>query len=606
MPAVPTPVSESAPSPDSEYDARRSARAGAVTALDRRHNRLASTRLILVVAAAGLAWMSFAQGWVSPWWLVAPALLFAIAAVIHDRVLTALDRARRAVAFYEQGQARLEDRWMGQGPTGIAYLQHEHPYAADLDLFGDGSLFQLMCAARLQTGEATLASWLLGASPAEVIRARHEAVCELRPQVDLREQLSLTGDEVAGFLHTEGLAFWGMQAPVLEGAWPRVVAALLAAANVGTLAAGFWLDLPVGWFALSVAVSVSFAARWRVRVGHVLASVNAPARDLRLLSEVLSLLESTRLSAPPLAALHARLAATGDTASHRIAQLTRIVDLLESRKNQVFAPLALALLWGTQMAFAVEAWRRRSGQSLSEWIAVAGEFEALMSLAGYAYEHPNDPNPQLLPDGPVFEAEGLAHPLLPRRRVVPNDVRLDGDTRVLVVSGSNMSGKSTLLRTVGVNVVLALSGAPVRAERLALSPLALGATLRIQDSLQEGRSRFFAEITRLKEIVDLSRGPTPVLFLLDELLSGTNSHDRRIGAAGIIRGLIDRGAIGLVTTHDLALAEVVSDLGVHAANVHFSDVFENGEMRFDYRMRPGIVRTSNAIALMRSIGLEIE
>ena len=606
MPAVPTPVSESVTAPDSEYAARRSARAGTVTALDRRHSRLASTRLVLVVAAATLAWMSFAEGWVSPWWLAAPALLFAIAAVIHDRVLTALDRARRAVAFYEQGQARLEDRWMGQGPTGIAYLQHQHPYAADLDLFGDGSLFQLMCAARLQTGEATLASWLLRASPREVIRARHEAVCELRPQVDLREQLSLTGDEVAGFLHTEGLALWGMQAPSLEGGWPRVVAALLAAANVATLAAGFWLDLPVGWFAVSVALSVSFAAWWRGRVGRVLASVNAPARDLHLLSEVLSLLESTRFTAPPLAALHARLAATGDTASHRIAQLTRIVDLLESRKNQVFAPLALVLLWGTQMAFAVEAWRRRSGSALGEWIAVAGEFEALMSLAGYAYEHPNDPNPQLLPDGPVFEAEGLAHPLLPRRRVVPNDVRLDGDTRVLVVSGSNMSGKSTLLRTVGVNVVLALSGAPVRAERLALSPLALGATLRIQDSLQEGRSRFFAEITRLKEIVDLSNGPTPVLFLLDELLSGTNSHDRRLGAAGIIRGLIDRGAIGLVTTHDLALAEVVSDLGVHAANVHFSDVFENGEMRFDYRMRPGIVRTSNALALMRSIGLEIE
>jgi DNA mismatch repair ATPase MutS len=195
---------------------------------------------------------------------------------------------------------------------------------------------------------------------------------------------------------------------------------------------------------------------------------------------------------------------------------------------------------------------------------------------------------------------------LPASRAVANDVSLGGDTRVLVVSGSNMSGKSTLLRTVGVNVVLALAGAPVRAARMHLSPLSVGATLRIQDSLQAGRSRFFAEISRLKQIVDLSGGQLPVLFLLDELLSGTNSHDRRQGAAGVVQGLVDRGAIGLVTTHDLALAEVVSDLGVHARNVHFSDTFDDGQLRFDYVMRDGVVRTSNALELMRSIGLSVE
>jgi len=236
---------------------------------------------------------------------------------------------------------------------------------------------------------------------------------------------------------------------------------------------------------------------------------------------------------------------------------------------------------------------------------VAGEFEALSSLAGYAFEHPADPFPTIVGQGPGVEGIGLAHPLLPAARVVANDVALGTDVRVLVVSGSNMSGKSTLLRTLGVNVVLALAGAPVRAQRMAVSPVALGATLRIQDSLQAGKSRFFAEITRLKQIVDLANGPIPVLFLLDELLAGTNSHDRRLGAAGIVQGLVDKGAIGLVTTHDLALAEVVSDLGVHARNVHFSDTFEEGQMRFDYRMREGVVRTSNALALMRSIGLEV-
>ena len=573
-------------------------------ALERRHARIASARLAVFALGAAIAWTSLGRSWLSPLWIAPPVLVFAGLALLHDRVLTALDRARRAVLFYDRGIARLEDRWAGQGATGEAHLDPDHPYAADLDLFGDGSLFQLMCAARLQAGEATLANWLLHPAAVETIRARHDAVAELRPMLDLRERLALTGDAVSSFLHTGTLAAWGGQPPQLERRWPRAAAAALAAANVATLAGGFWLNLPVWPFMLAATASATFALWWRVPVGHVIGGVNAPAGELRLLAQILSLIESAPFRSPALASLHARLAATGDTASHRIAQLTRLVDLLESRRNQIFAPIAALLLWGTQLAFAVEAWRRRSGRWLGEWVAVAGEFEALMCLAGYAYEHPDDPFPELA-DGPLVHGEALAHPLLPASRVVPNDVRLDEERRVLVVSGSNMSGKSTLLRTVGVNVVLALAGAPVRAHRLVVSPLAVGATLRIQDSLQQGRSRFFAEITRLKQIVELAAGPRPVLFLLDELLSGTNSHDRRTGAAGIVRGLIERGAIGLVTTHDLALAEVVSDLGVHAENVHFSDVFENGVMRFDYRMRPGIVRTSNAVALMRSIGLDV-
>ena len=587
------------------YQTRLTDRRAAVSVLAARHDRLASGRLGMAALAAVLGWGAFWAGLWSGWWLAVPAAGFLGLAVVHDRVLTALDRARRAVNVYEGGLARIEDRWSGIGATGEAYAPPEHPYAADLDLFGAGSLFQLLSAARLQAGEQTMANWLLAPADPGTIGTRQAAVAELRGRVDLREQLALTGDSISAWLDTAGLASWGAQPAKLSGIWPRVIAGGLALSNVAALVAGLAFDASTAWLALSVASSVAFSMVWRTRVHQVIASVNAPARHLRLLADVLALVESERVSAPHLAALHARLAATGDTASHRIAQLTRLVDLLESRQNQIFAPVALLLLWGTQLAWAIETWRRRSGPSLSEWVAVAGEFEALSSLAGYAFEHPADPFPEIVGRGPVVEGIALAHPLLPALRVVANDVALGTDVRVLVVSGSNMSGKSTLLRTVGVNVVLALAGGPVRAERLAVSPVALGATLRIQDSLQAGKSRFFAEITRLKQIVDLANGPVPVLFLLDELLAGTNSHDRRLGAAGIVQGLVDKGAIGLVTTHDLALAEVVSDLGVHARNVHFSDTFEEGQMRFDYRMREGVVRTSNALALMRSIGLEV-
>jgi DNA mismatch repair ATPase MutS len=177
--------------------------------------------------------------------------------------------------------------------------------------------------------------------------------------------------------------------------------------------------------------------------------------------------------------------------------------------------------------------------------------------------------------------------------------------QVLIVSGSNMSGKSTLLRTVGINAVLAFAGAPVRARRLRISPFAIGATLRIQDSLQEGSSRFYAEITRLSVLMKMTTGPLPLLFLLDEILHGTNSHDRRIGAEAIVRNLIGRSAIGLVTTHDLALAQVAESLSPRAANVCFEDHFEEGKLVFDYRMRPGVVQKSNALALMRSVGLDV-
>jgi hypothetical protein len=509
------------------------------------------------------------------------------------------------VEFYDRGLARLEDRWSGTGATGESYAPEDHPYAADLDLFGAGSLFQLISAARLRAGEQTLAHWLLAPASPPDIAARQDALRTLGPGLDLRERLALTGADIAAFLDTATLAAWGGQPPHLTGRWPRVVAASLAVANLAAAVAGFWFDASPAWLALSILASTTFALIWRRRVSRVLASVNAPARHLRLLGEILTLVEDEPAASPYVARLHARLAATGDTASHRIQSLTRLVDLLESRQNQIFAPVAMLLLWGTQLAWAIESWRARSGRALAEWVAVAGEFEALSSLAGYAFEHPADPFPAIVDTGPLIDAVALAHPLLPASRVVANDVRLDSEVRVLVVSGSNMSGKSTMLRTVGVNVVLALAGAPVRATRMSVSPLAIGATLRIQDSLQAGRSRFFAEISRIKQIVDLASGPRPVLFLLDELLSGTNSHDRRIGAAGIVEGLIARGAIGMVTTHDLALAEVVSDLGVHARNVHFSDTFEEGTLNFDYRMRDGVVRTSNALGLMQSIGLAV-
>ena len=295
----------------------------------------------------------------------------------------------------------------------------------------------------------------------------------------------------------------------------------------------------------------------------------------------------------------------GVVPSEAIRRLKRLADMLDWRRNAFFAPIAVAVSWALHLASAIESWRREFGPKVIAWLSAVAEYEALSSLAAYAYEHPDDPFPVFVEDGgPArFEGASLGHPLVPAARMVRNDVFLTPQTRLLIVSGSNMSGKSTLLRTVGVNVVLAMAGAPVRAATLTLTPLAVGATLHVHDSLQAGRSRFFAEISRIRSIADLAGPRTPApLFLLDELFQGTNSHDRKIGAEALLLNLIDRGAIGLTTTHDLALTAIADQSGGRAVNVHFEDELRDGELMFDYRMKPGPVTHSNALALMKAVG----
>jgi DNA mismatch repair ATPase MutS len=282
-----------------------------------------------------------------------------------------------------------------------------------------------------------------------------------------------------------------------------------------------------------------------------------------------------------------------------LGELARLVGSLP------FATATAPFLGRTRLALAIEACRVRQGAQLAKGLAAAGRIEGLVSLAAYAFENPADPFPEIVEPGPRLDALGMGHPLLPRAQCVRNDLCLDGARPLLVVSGSNMSGKSTLLRTAGANAVLAQAGAPVRAARLRMSTLALGATLRVQDSLLGGRSRFFAEITRLRQILDLVKARRPVLFLLDELLSGTNSDDRRTGAEAVLRRLVAAGAIGLVTTHDLALTPIADMIEPAGANVHFSDHLEDDRLVFDYRLRPGVVRQRNALAMMRAVGIDV-
>jgi hypothetical protein len=591
-------------SPASVYASRVAERQQAVARQALLLDRIGLARVTLFGALAILGWLAFVNRLLAWFWLLPLAIVFLALFSAYDRIARRRRWAERAVRFYTRGLERLTDQWSGSGETGQRFLDEAHPYAADLDLFGTGSLFQRLCTCRTRMGENTLANWLRNPAGPDEVRARQEAVADLRPRLDLREDLALLGAELPGGADFAGLVEWGTAPPVLlSRTWRRVVAGL-GFVNLATLSAWPLLET---WIPFVAALVVSGLIAWRLRsrVRQILTPIERAAGAVGLLAGLLERLEREAFTAPRLAALQAALRTAGQPPSRQIADLARLVELLHSQRNQFFAPLAILLLWNSRMALAFEVWRARTGPHLRDWLTVIGDLEALSTLAAYAYENPADPFPEVAA-GPVgFEGIGLGHPLLPAGRCVPNDVSLVDPVGLLIVSGSNMSGKSTLLRTVGINVVLALAGAPVRAQELWLSPVALGATLRVQDSLLAGRSRFFAEITRIRQLVDLADGPLPLLFLLDEIFHGTNSHDRRIGAEGVLRRLLDAGASGLVTTHDLALTQIAEQLAPRARNVHFADQFTDGALTFDYRVRPGVVPHSNALALMRAVGLDV-
>jgi len=535
-------------------------------------------------------------------WLLAPTVAFIALVLYHQRIRDRRARAQRAVEFYRTGLERIQDRRQGSAPSGGQFDVQHHIYAADLDLFGKDSLYQMLCAARTQMGEDTLARWLLAPADYATVHGRHASIADLRGRLDLREELAVQGDSPRIELRPERVIDWAQSPNRLDRPWIRWTAPLLALLAVAAALAWAIAGLRFPLLAvLLVELALTYLLRDPVRTATT--AVESAYEDLKGLSLLLNRIETERFEAAPLRSLALRLSSHSVGASAAFSKLATIVNFIESRRNPFLLPFMLPLMYPLQAALAAERWRAAHGNAIRAWLDVLGEIEALVSLARYSYEHPEYPFPQFIEGAAAFQADELGHPLIPAAARVCNDVDMSGSTRVLLVSGSNMSGKSTLLRAVGINTVLAMAGAPVCAKRLQLTPLQIGASIRVNDSLHEGSSRFYAEITRLRRLFEPAA--LPLLYLLDELLQGTNSSDRRIGAQGVIRALLERGAIGLVSTHDLALTEIAG-LDAHAlVNVHFEDEFIDGKLKFDFKLRNGIITKSNGIELMRSIGLDV-
>ena len=593
--------------PIEEYRKRLGAKLEIVAAKEKRHLLFGYLKVAVIAGMIALVWIYFARHSFRAYWLLVPIVAYLLLAVLHERAIQARTHAETAANLYRRGIARMEDRWSGTGATGERFVDPKHVYADDLDVFGRGSLFQLLSTARLPMGESRLAEWLRAPSAVQAAVERQGLIAELRTKLELREDLAVTGEDLQGLLNPESLIAWCEGPAVLGGTFLRVIAAACAMASAACFVY-FVHTLNLLPFVVMVVAERLLFWGLRKRARDMMAGVNCNSEGVVLFSQILARLEQETFAAPRLQRMIGDLKSEAGSASRSVRRFARIVNWIDALDSLIVRIIDVPLLYSLQVGLAAEAWRRKCGARMRAWVDAAAEAEALLSLASYAFEHPADSFPEFADSADscaVFGAEQLGHPLIEASRCVRNDVRLDGSTRVLLVSGSNMSGKSTLLRTVGINTILAMAGAPVRAKHLTLSPVALGTRLRSTDSLQEGRSTFYTELLRIRQVVEMTHGSAPVLFLFDELLDGTNSHDRRIGAEHLIRVLLEKGAIGLVTTHDLALTELPGVLGGVVRNMHFQDYVEGGQMRFDYKLRDGVVTKSNALELMRLAGLDV-
>jgi hypothetical protein len=616
--------------------ARRANEFGATETGFRRHaDRLSNVRLAAFIAAAiaGLALLSGS----GPRALVGLVFVGAAAAFV---VTARRHRARSHQATWsgvrrivcEQGAARANRDWHAIASTFSEGPVPDHPYAGDLDVYGHASLARLLDVTSAGPGRRTISSWLLaGTTAIDDLLQRQNAVRETAPAAEWRETLTAHArtasvarrTDVDRFLSWAEGAPWLMTQPrVLQASriLPFVIAPLVLLAFAGVLTRAGFMPEPSSWLR-SVE---TFAQRWwllpflagvllslwhRREMTERIQAGMSHLSGLTAYAEMLAHVESSSFTSSRFVDIKRRLA-TGQGASQELARLGSIVRLAEARYSPMaHAALQLLGLWDFHVLAAMERWQHASGQHARDWLAALGEAEAIAALGTVAYENPDWVMPEFVDGQPRIEARALGHPLLPARTRVSNDVNVGPRGTFVLVTGSNMSGKSTLLRAIGTNVVLAQAGGPVCAAFLRLTPMDVWTSIRIDDSLEAGVSLFMAELKRLKRIVDAARAPNrkrPVLYLLDEMLHGTNTAERRIAARRVLGYLVSAGAIGAVTTHDLTLAEDPS-LDAAAQRVHFTEKFEQHDgvtsMTFDYRLRPGLATSANALRLLEMIGL---
>ena len=495
-----------------------------------------------------------------------------------------------------------------QFADGAMYLPKEHFYAADMDIFGHASLYQLLNRTGSDMGAAQLADWLLNPAKQTEIIDRQSAIKELTNKMNWRQDIQAYGRETNIRRSTfEKLMVW-VHEPTLflqftHWKWLRIVLPAIIL-SVVTAAIAEWIPLNVMYIFLLLYATIAFQINKIISPLHDKLSKIVDELDALFLS--ITLIEKEKFGSVLATRLQQNFISNNETASAKIKKLKKILDRLDIRYNIVLsAPLNLLLLWNLQQALDLEKWKKQYAADLQNWFNTLGVFETLNSFAAFHFNNPEYCFPVLEEKHFFIEAVKLGHPLINKNKRVNNFIEIDDRGKLFLVTGSNMAGKSTYLRSVGINIVLAMAGAPVCADSFRLSPVQLISSMRIADNLEESTSTFYAELKKLKTVIDSVNADEKVFILLDEILRGTNSLDRHTGSEALIKQLIRHKAAGIIATHDLALAEMKTSFPDNILNYHFDVQVNNEELYFDYKLKPGVCNSLNASILMKKIGIEL-
>lgn len=560
---------------------------------------------LLVVAVRSDEWRRAAT-----WAALGAALAFMVLVALHRRFHRRLAIARGLVAAIDREILRLDGRWRELPENGRVF--GGSPLAEDLSLFGQASLFQMISRCATPFGQARLAAWLdAGRAPTDHA-ARQEAVAELAPRVGGRQRLEAVAEDALADRESQGIL------AQLDGAsvhderpwiWPLALVAVALTLGQGIAALAF--DVPtLFWPCVGVQALAALA------IGRRLQREYEPllSHDRAIAAWAIALGEAERGGGrcERLRSLRGNLGASADggiSAAAALTRLARTLDLLALRHSSIYWPVNALLLWDMLITARLAAWRRAHASRLAGWLESLAELEALGSLAGHASTFEAPVFAALRAEGKAWAGVGLAHPLIDPARAIANNLTLESEGSLLLLTGSNMSGKSTMLRTVGLNSVLALAGGAVHATSLRLHPCALMTSIRVTDALDEGVSTFHAEVRRLKAMLDAlaeagAGSAPPLLYLVDEVLRGTNTRERLIASRAVVTRLAAGRAFGIVTSHDLSLTELEGEVP-RLINGHFREDVTDGRMTFDYTLRPGPVRSTNALAILRLEGIDV-
>jgi ABC-type multidrug transport system fused ATPase/permease subunit len=588
-----------------------------------KHSKSASriSALRLVVFLSGLVAVFWLPGTYPLWTLVVPTVIFpafAMLVLYHKSVSKKVERYGGLERLNTEAIARMNRDWSRMPNKSLPGADAVPDRAVDLDLVGNASLYRLLGSANTPSGKTTLLNWLFTSAASEEIIERQAAVRNLSAELDFRQELELQGVLMNKVPDTESFLAWAIGPRwLMQTGWLRFLSRLspvllilnVLIVSVFTPANG---SVFVALAMLCVVVNIALTFKCSPEIHRIFRKVSASEREFASYADILKLLSEKRFNTSRLEDLKAELSSNSVSAYRQMGKLDRILQLAELRfSGMLYFPVQFITLWDIHALFLLERWQKRCGPFCEKWLNVVGEMEALSALASLKYDNPGWVFPEVVGDGNrTISVEAMGHPLMLPAKCVTNDLQIGPPGNFILVTGSNMSGKSTLLRSLGLNVVLAQAGGPVFARKMSLPPMVLGTSFRVQDSLEKGVSFFMAELKRIKEIIDLSEAvnhtPQTLLFLLDEILLGTNSFERQVAVREVLLNLLEANAMGLISTHDLSLAQISQFEGKHKA-VHFTENIGEGQegmaLHFDYKLRDGISQTVNALKLLEIVGI---